>query len=130
MQITTAVDLGKTRCRVAVMDAGERRTFSDNGAPGLASANGIAAALGAILPLLEQARQAGQAGDARRIDALGVGAAGAWTAPDQALELARRLADETGARVAVASDVVTAHAGALEGAPGTLLIAGTGAAAL
>lgn len=127
MQITTAVDLGKTRCRVAVMDAGGLRTFFGDGAPGLASANGIDAALGAILPLLERAGQAGHTG---RIDALGVGAAGAWTAPDPALELARRLADETGARVAVASDVVTAHAGALEGAPGTLLIAGTGAAAL
>ncbi|MGO1798612.1 MAG: hypothetical protein ACTHZ8_12430, partial [Microbacterium gubbeenense] len=124
MQITTAVDLGKTRCRVAVMDAGERRTFSGDGAPGLAAANGVEAALSAILPLLEQAGQAGQ------IDALGVGAAGAWTAPERALELARRLADETRASVAVASDVVTAHAGALEGAPGTLLIAGTGAAAL
>lgn len=121
MHITTAVDLGKTRCRVAVMDAGERRTISDAGAPGLAGPGGVDAALVAILPLLERAG---------RPTRLGVGAAGAWAAPDAALELARRIAEATGAEVAVASDVVTAHAGALEGAPGTLLIAGTGAAAL
>src|SRR5690606_36062144 len=81
----------------------------------------VDAALAAILPLLERAG---------RPTRLGVGAAGAWAAPDAALELARRIAEATGAEGAVASDVVTAHAGALEGAPGTLLIAGTGAAAL
>ena len=121
MHITAAVDLGKTRCRVAVMDADDRRTFSDAGAPGLATPGGVDAAVAAILPLIARAGRA---------DSLGVGAAGAWAAPDAALELARRLADATDAEVAVASDVVTAHAGALEGGAGTLLIAGTGAAAL
>lgn len=121
MHTTTAVDLGKTRCRVAVMDAGERRTISDAGAPGLATPMGVDAAVAAILPLLERIG---------RVDSLGVGAAGAWAAPDAAIDLARRLADATDGDVAVASDVVTAHAGALEGRSGTLLIAGTGAAAL
>lgn len=121
MPVTIAVDLGKTRCRVAVMDAGGRRTFSDDGAPGLAAPEGVDAALAAIVPLLEHAG---------RVDSLGVGAAGAWAAPAAAIELARRLADSTDADVVVASDVVTAHVGALEGRPGTLLIAGTGAAAL
>lgn len=121
MHITTAVDLGKTRCRVAVMDAGERRAFSDAGAPGLATPGGIDAALAAIMPLL---------GRAGHVGSLGVGAAGAWVAPDAAGQLARRLADATDADVAVASDVVTAHAGALGGRAGILLIAGTGAAAL
>ncbi len=121
MHTTTAVDLGKTRCRVARAGAYGRRIVSAGGAPGLATAGGVDAALAAILPLLEPEDGAGD---------LGVGAAGAWAAPEAAAALAARLAAITGADVAVASDVVTAHAGALQGAPGTLLIAGTGAAAL
>lgn len=94
---------------------------SDAGTPGLAAADGVDDAVAAILPLLATDEQ---------IDSIGVGAAGAWAAPDAAAALSRLLADETGSRVAVTSDVVSAHAGALQGAPGTLLIAGTGAAAL
>lgn len=116
-----SVDLGKSRCRVRV-DGGEASAgFSGVGAPGLATVDGVRAAEAAILPLLA---------DAGPIELLGVGAAGAWVAPDAGRELAVRLARRVGAPVAVASDVVTAHAGALGGAPGVLLIAGTGAAAL
>lgn len=113
-----AVDLGKSRCRVVAAD------FASDGvgAPGLAARDGVAAALASILPLLPR--------DGAPIDVLGVGAAGAWAAPEAARQLAAALAAETGARVAVASDVVTAHAGALDGRAGVLLIAGTGAAAL
>jgi glucosamine kinase len=121
MHITAAVDLGKTRCRLAVIRADARETRTGGGAPGLAAIGGVDAALAAIDPLLERAGH---------VDSLGVGVAGAWAAPDASAQLARRLARVTGARVAVASDVVTAHAGALEGAEGALLIAGTGAAAL
>ncbi|MBO9624790.1 MAG: ATPase [Microbacterium sp.] len=113
-----AVDLGKTRCRVATADAGVRTGV---GAPGLAAPHGVERAVEAILPLLALVGAP---------TLLGVGAAGAWAAPDAAQELADRLTAATGARTAVASDVVTAHAGALAGAPGVLLIAGTGAAAL
>lgn len=119
-ETTATVDLGKSRCRLVVhgATAGEH---SGIGAPGLAAAGGVEAALTAILPLFD---------DVERIDTLGVGAAGAWFAPEAAAELAAALAARTGARVAVASDVVTAHAGALDGAAGVLLIAGTGAVAL
>lgn len=119
--VIAAVDLGKSRCRVALISADGRAVYSDAGSPGLATASGITAAFDAILPLLAKAGH---------VDSVAVGAAGAWTAPDAAAALARLIADETGARVVVTSDVVTAHAGALEGAPGTLLIAGTGAVAL
>ena len=95
--------------------------YADAGAPGLATTGGVDSASAAILLLLEQAGT---------IDGLGVGAAGAWAAPKAASELSGRLAGTIGVPVAVASDVVTAHVGALEGAPGTLVIAGTGAAAL
>lgn len=117
---TASVDLGKSRCRVVIDGDGERVARAGVGAPGLAAAGGGESALEAILPLLE--------GD--RLDLIGVGAAGAWLAPHAAQELSSRLAAASGAAVAVASDVVTAHAGALAGAGGVLLIAGTGAAAL
>lgn len=117
---TAAVDLGKTRCRVLV-DGEQRVVRSGTGAPGLATPQGVEQAVASILPLLDQDA-------APRL--LGVGAAGAWVAPDAALALAAALAAAVHARVAVASDVVTAHAGALGGSPGVLLIAGTGAAAL
>ncbi|QNA92134.1 BadF/BadG/BcrA/BcrD ATPase family protein [Microbacterium sp. Se63.02b] len=119
-QSTASVDLGKSRCRVVIHDA-TRIERSGGGAPGLAAAGGVAAAVDAIVSLLD---------DAKGLDLIGVGAAGAWLAPDAAQDLARRLAAATGARIAVASDVVTAHAGALHGGSGVLLIAGTGAAAL
>ncbi|WP_205807768.1 hypothetical protein, partial [Microbacterium sp. K36] len=80
-ETTATVDLGKSRCRLVVhgATAGER---SGIGAPGLAAAGGVEAALTAILPLLD---------DVGRIDTLGVGAAGAWFAPEAAAELAAAL---------------------------------------
>jgi len=117
---TAAVDLGKTRCRVIVDDSA-RVLRSGVGAPGLATPRGVDDAVDAILPLLAYDTAP---------ELLGVGAAGAWAAPAAAQALATALAGSTRARVVVASDVVTAHAGALAGAPGVLLIAGTGAAAL
>lgn len=117
-----AVDLGKTSCRVLMIDRDERIRIDGAGAPGLASSNGAAAAFHAIDSLLARVDAAGAH--------LAVGAAGAWAAPEQAAALAHRLAERTGAPVVVASDVVTAHLGALGGAHGTLLIAGTGAAAM
>lgn len=123
-----AVDLGKSRCRVVVSDAaGERReprrpVFDGVGAPGLAASDGVAAALAAILPLRHRLDSP--------ISAVSVGAAGAWAAPEAADELARELADAFRVPAAVTSDVVSAHAGALAGRAGVLLIAGTGAAAL
>lgn len=120
VQTTASVDLGKSRCRVVITGAEGRIERAGIGAPGLAAAGGVDSALDALLPLL----------GADRFDVIGVGAAGAWMAPDAARELASRLAAARGAAVAVASDVVTAHAGALDGARGVLLIAGTGAVAL
>lgn len=117
-----AVDLGKSRCRVVVSGAHRRPVYDGVGAPGLAAAGGVDAALDAILPFTSRI-------DAP-VSAVSVGAAGAWTAPAAASELAQRLAAAIGVPVAVTSDVVSAHSGALDGGAGVLLIAGTGAAAL
>lgn len=116
-----AIDLGKTTCRLLISDDSGPVTRTGDGAPGLAAPGGVESAAAAILSLLDTGSTP---------HSLGVGAAGAWTAPAAALALAETLAAATGASVAVASDVVTAHIGALGGAPGVLLLAGTGAVAL
>ncbi len=118
-----AVDLGKSRCRVVRTVGGRRLPRDGVGAPGLAAPGGVDAAYDAILSLIDPQ-------DDARLAGVGIGAAGAWAAPDAATALARRLAERLGAPVVVASDVVTAHAGALGGGDGVLLIAGTGAVAL
>lgn len=117
---TAAIDLGKSLCRARFAIDGDVLRREGGGAPGLAARDGVALALDSILPLLADQHPA----------RIGVGAAGAMYATAEAAALARALADEFGVPVAVTSDVVTAHAGALWGEPGVLLIAGTGAVAL
>lgn len=113
-----AIDLGKTSCRVS---RGGRRADGP-GAPGLAAPGGVRAAEAAILAV---ARQFGP------VDELIVGAAGALTAPAAARTLGQALlASLRAERVAVTGDSVIAHAGALDGQPGVVLIAGTGVVAV
>lgn len=92
------------------------------GAPGLAAPGGVRAAEASILAV------AGQFGP---IEELTVGAAGALTNPAAARALGEALLRSLGLqRVAVTSDSVIAHAGALDGKPGVVLIVGTGVVAL
>jgi len=124
-RVILAVDLGKTYCRAA---AGGLRA-KGAGAPGLAAPGGVRAAEAAILALASNlARQLGPLDEVSEVI---VGAAGALAAPDAARALADALlASMRAQRVAVASDAVIAHAGALDGKPGVVLIAGTGVVAL
>jgi N-acetylmuramic acid 6-phosphate etherase len=116
--VILAVDLGKTSCRAA---AGGRRA-EGAGAPGLAAPGGVRAAEAAVLAV---ARELGP------FDEVIVGAAGALAAPAAARALGDALLVSLRAqRVAVTSDAVIAHAGALDGQPGVVLIAGTGVVAL
>jgi N-acetylmuramic acid 6-phosphate etherase len=116
--VILAVDLGKTSCRAAA--AGRRA--EGVGAPGLAAPGGVRAAEAAILAV---ARELGL------VDEVIVGAAGALAAPDAARALGDALlASLRAKRVAVTSDAVIAHSGALNGEPGVVLIAGTGVVAL
>ncbi len=117
-----AVDLGKTSCRAAV---GGRRVRGP-GAPGLAEPRGVRAAEAAILALAHDvARELGP------VDEVIVGAAGAFSAPDAARALGNALLTSLPAkRVAVTSDAVIAHAGALDGQPGVVLVVGTGVVAV
>lgn len=113
-----AVDLGKTSCRAA---AGGRRVMGA-GAPGLATPGGVRAAEAAIVAITQ---------DFGPFDEVVVGAAGALAAPDAARALGGALLKSLQAqRITMTSDAVIAHAGALNGQPGVVLIAGTGVVAL
>ena len=113
-----AVDLGKTSCRATA----HGRRAEGVGAPGLAAPGGLRAAEAAILAV---------ASELGPVDEVIVGAAGALVAPDAARALGvALLASLRVERVAVTSDGVIAHAGALDGKPGVVLIAGTGVVAL
>jgi N-acetylmuramic acid 6-phosphate etherase len=124
MSLLLAVDLGKTTCRAALLppDGGDPvAAGATAGAPGLAHPHGVALALAAI-------RAAAPDGAP---DAVVVGAAGALAAPRAAQALADELARAfTTADVMVTSDAILAHAAALAGAPGVVLVAGTGAVAV
>jgi N-acetylglucosamine kinase-like BadF-type ATPase len=117
-----AVDLGKTGCRIRATSG--TSTFSAHGAgvPGLADSDGDARAFDAIVSTLRELPREFQSG----VGSMGVGAAGAEAAPAAARSLAERVAAYVEAPVAVTTDAVTAHAGAFEGTPGTIVIVGTG----
>ena len=116
--VILAVDLGKTSCRAAA----QGRRVEGAGARGLATPDGVRAAETAILAV---------AGELGPVDEVVVGAAGAFSAPDAARALGDALlASLRVERVAVTSDAVTAHAGALDGKPGVVLVVGTGVVAL
>ncbi len=120
-----AIDLGKTGCRGSLRVDGSQVGYAQApGAPGLAHASGVTAAECAIRTVIDQIDSL------PTMFTLSVGAAGAASAPDAAAALARRLTEIPGAaKVAVTSDAVTAHAGALGGRPGVVLAIGTGAVA-
>ena len=116
--VILAVDLGKTSCRAAA----HGRRSEGPGAPGLAAPGGMRAALAAILAVAREFDP---------VDEVIVGAAGALAAPEAARSLGDALlASLRPKRVAVTSDAVLAHGGALNGKPGVVLIAGTGVVAL
>lgn len=120
-----AIDLGKTGCRASLRIGGHERAGARGpGAAGLADAGGVAGAERAIRAVV------GQIDVAAERFVLSIGAAGAAAAPEAAVELAHRVADLPGVRaIAVTSDAVTAHAGALGGEPGVVLAVGTGVVA-
>lgn len=131
MTAAVAVDVGKTGCRAALWADGavRARTAEEvHGAPGLAAENGVAlaraAVRAAVLPLLERE-------PSLRPATVCVGAAGAATAPEAARALAALLLEDLPVdEVAVTSDAITAHAGALGGRTGVVLAIGTGSVAI
>lgn len=125
MTTVLAFDVGKTACRAAVFTDGTLTAEARcGGAPGVAELGGTADALDVMA---DGARAVG----AERVDAVGAGLAGLGATPGEADVIAKVLAARHRTRrIALASDVVTAHAGALSGAAGVVVVAGTGSVAL
>lgn len=126
--IVLAVDVGRTGCRAALWQGHAPQPEASavgEGSLGLGAMNGPYVAEAAILAVVKPLLQA-HAVD--RIDAVGVGAPGALEASAPTRKLAELLARSLPAQtVAVMSDAITSHAGALGGRPGVVLAAGTGA---
>lgn len=127
-----AVDAGKTGCRAAWFVDGHRQAAVEvRGGPLLADVGGAAAVQAAVLAVV-RATGAGpdHTGDPTAT-AVGIGLAGASRHPEAARVVAAAVRDLLDTdRVVVASDVIAAHAGALDGGPGVVAAAGTGAVAL
>jgi N-acetylglucosamine kinase-like BadF-type ATPase len=122
--MTLAIDLGKTSCR-ARLTIGDRvlGEASGTGAPGLADDDGAGLALESIVTALRGL----EAEAVASVERIGVGAAGVEAAPAAAHSLVQQLRDRFRVPVALLSDGLAAHVGAFGGAPGSVLIAGTGA---
>jgi N-acetylmuramic acid 6-phosphate etherase len=120
-----AFDVGKTGCRGARYDGGQRLAVASSpGGVGIAERHGVQAAVHAV------AQTAHRLG-ADRADCVSVGLAGLSRARHKAEDVADALFRLLGAdEVVLAGDMVTSHAGALAGAPGVVVAAGTGAVAL
>lgn len=122
--VVLAIDLGKTSCRARLTRGGV--TIAEErgaGAPGLADHDGARLALNAIDEVVSRFTPA----DRQRIDRVGIGAAGVEAGRHAARELTGLVRHVVDAPVAVINDALAAHAGAFDGEPGAILIAGTGA---
>lgn len=121
------VDAGRTGCRVVVRDGAE---YVGHGVLARPGRNGPRLAAAALRhAIVEAVSLAGFDHDAPTD--IAVGMAGVTMLDGGSEALAHALAGLwPGASIAVAGDVVTAHAGALAGEPGVVLAVGTGAIAL
>jgi N-acetylglucosamine kinase-like BadF-type ATPase len=95
------------------------------GAPGLADADGLRLARAAI----EAATLTLPADVMVAVDCVGIGAAGVDANRHNARDLAVQISQTLTVPVAIVTDALIAHAGALNGSPGTILVAGTGSVA-
>lgn len=126
--LVLAIDLGKTSCRARLL--GDSSAPADviaeahgPGAPGLADHNGAGLAFAAIENVVAQL----SASERSHIGRVGIGAAGIEAGRDAARELCVLVRGLLDVPVAIINDALAAHAGAFDGMPGAILIAGTGA---
>ena len=126
------IDVGRTGCRVVVRGGNdaERVEYVDQGVVPQAGRHGPRLAAAALRrATVEALARAGLAGEAPTD--IAVGMAGLTMLDGGSEALAEAIAYLwPGAHIAATSDVVTAHAGALDGESGVVLAVGTGAVAL
>ncbi|UYM03465.1 N-acetylmuramic acid 6-phosphate etherase [Solicola gregarius] len=124
------VDVGRSRCRVVVLQADERAEWSGRGVVPTPGPTGVRVAAAGVRTAIRHALET-TGRDRVAPSAIAVGMAGVTTLDGGTVALAAAMSEQwPGARVAAATDAVTAHAGALAGAPGAVLAVGTGAIAL
>src|SRR5699024_9269677 len=116
-----AVDGGQSAVRVRVRKAGQMTSHEATG-PGVRHRPG-----GVIPGMLDSIRHAGSVLDHPRVDVAVLGMSGLPNDAQQLHQLGDGILAETDAsQVLLAGDHVTAHAGALAGAPGVVTAVGTG----
>jgi N-acetylglucosamine kinase-like BadF-type ATPase len=125
VSVLLAVDGGQTALRMAVVEDGEPREVAHAGG----FAHGHADDARAIAEAVAEARAA--LGVTGAVSRACLGLTGAPGSLQERRRLAALVAERLdGAEVALGADMVTAHAGALRGAAGVAIAAGTGAVAL
>ncbi|WP_404497753.1 N-acetylglucosamine kinase [Arthrobacter sp. GAS37] len=119
-------DVGKSRCRVELRQGDEVLGSADQkGFPGLGMDNGARLAF----ELLADTAAMLPRGLPASLRGIGAAVAGVEASAANSHELAALLSERFKVPAAVLSDATAAQLGALDGAPGTVLIVGTGAVA-
>lgn len=126
-EVVLVADVGKSRCRVELRSGNELLGAADqHGFPGVHVDNGPTAAFEL---LLETVRLLPPGLPVGSITSIGAAVAGVEASAEKSQELASMLSQRFSVPSAVLSDATAAQLGALQGAPGTTLIVGTGAVA-
>ncbi|MGF6832798.1 glucosamine kinase [Paenarthrobacter sp. TE4293] len=125
--VVLVADVGKSRCRVELRSGDELLGAADrHGFPGVHVENGPTLAFDL---LLETVAQLPPGLPVSTLTGIGAAVAGVEASAEKSQELATMLAQRFSVPAAVLSDATAAQLGALQGAPGTTLIVGTGAVA-
>jgi glucosamine kinase len=126
-EVVLVADVGKSRCRVELRSGTELLGAADqHGFPGVHVDNGPALAFELLLETVSLLPPGLPLG---AITSVGAAVAGVEASAEKSQELATMLARRFSVPAAVLSDATAAQLGALQGAPGTTLIVGTGAVA-
>ncbi|MGR0158570.1 N-acetylglucosamine kinase [Paenarthrobacter nitroguajacolicus] len=125
--VVLVADVGKSRCRVELRSGTELLGAADqHGFPGVHVDNGPALAFEL---LLETVSLLPPGLPVSTLTGIGAAVAGVEASAEKSQELATMLSQRFSVPAAVLSDATAAQLGALQGAPGTTLIVGTGAVA-
>jgi len=126
-EVILVADVGKSRCRVELRSGDRLLGAADqHGFPGVHIEYGPAAAFELLMETFSMLPPGLPVG---RLTGIGAAVAGVEASAEKSRQLATMLSQRFGVPAAVLSDATAAQLGALQGAPGTTLIVGTGAVA-
>ncbi|VXC04697.1 Putative BadF/BadG/BcrA/BcrD ATPase family protein [Arthrobacter sp. 9V] len=126
-EVVLVADVGKSRCRVELRSGTELLGAADqHGFPGVHMDDGPTLAFELLLETVSLLPPGLPVG---AITSVGAAVAGVEASAEKSQELATMLSQRFSVPAAVLSDATAAQLGALQGAPGTTLIVGTGAVA-